>query len=321
MLRVRNFVLVLVCIVCLASGVQASHVCPKCKRQFGDTANYCLKDGTRLITSTVNSKKNTKITTKRRYTIKPGKRIGDWRINKMDRAKMMWVPAGEFWMGSSDDQIAESLAEDPKFKIEWYINEKPMHKVYLKGYWIYKNEVTVAQYRKFCTKTGRLMPPTPRWGWDDDYPIVNVTWQDAAAYAKWARATLPTEAQWEKAARGIDGRMFPWGNEFDTSKCNEASKDPHRPQPIGSYPDGVSPYGCMDMAGNVWEWCSDWYGGHYYDNTPTKNPTGPKHGIEHSLKGGSWNDNIANNERCARRAYGPPTYSFHSYGFRCARNP
>jgi formylglycine-generating enzyme required for sulfatase activity len=163
------------------------------------------------------------------------------------------------------------------------------------------------------------MPIAPDWGWIDDHPIVNVSWQDAYAYAKWAGASLPTEAQWEKAARGADGRMFPWGNQFDTSKCNESSKELLRTQPVGSYPDGASLYGCMDMAGNAWEYCSDWYSPNYYDISPLRNPTGPKQGIERSLRGGSWFDNMANNERCSRRARILPSNRDYHNGFRCVK--
>ncbi|WP_319586128.1 SUMF1/EgtB/PvdO family nonheme iron enzyme [uncultured Desulfobulbus sp.] len=232
---------------------------------------------------------------------------------------MVWVPKGKFWMGSTDAQIAKVLNEAPTLVREWYDNEQPLHTVYLSGYWIYKYEVTVAQYRKFCTKTGRLMPIAPDWRWIDSHPIVNVSWQDASAYAKWAEASLPTEAQWEKAARGTDGRIFPWGNQFDTSKCNESSKELLRTQPVGSYPDGASPYGCMDMAGNAWEYCSDWYSADYYAKSPFRNPTGPKKGIEHSLRGGSWWDNMVNNERCSRRARILPASSDYHSGFRCVR--
>ena len=126
---------------------------------------------------------------------------GATRINPKDGAVMVYVPAGEFVMG--DDQMPRS---------------SPRRTVTLDAFWIYKNDVTVAQYRKFCQATGRQMPQTPTWGWKDDHPVVNVTWDDAKAYCDWAGAALPTEAQWEKAARGTDGRMYPWGNEWDAGK-------------------------------------------------------------------------------------------------------
>jgi len=116
---------------------------------------------------------------------------------------MIYIPAGEFIMGSSK-----------------YDRETPQREVYLDGYWIYKYEVRVAQYRKFCQHTGREMPSPPSWRWADDHPMVNVTWDDAAAYTRWAGGRLPTEAQWEKAARGTDGREYPWGDDWDASKCH-----------------------------------------------------------------------------------------------------
>jgi len=126
---------------------------------------------------------------------------GNRHINAKDRAEVVYIPAGEFTMGSKPG-VGKS-------------DEQPEHKVDLDGYWIYQTKVTVAQYRQFCQATGRSMPNAPSWGWKDDHPIVSVTWDDATAYAKWAGAALPTEAQWEKAARGTDGRIYPWGNEWD----------------------------------------------------------------------------------------------------------
>ncbi len=203
------------------------------------------------------------------------------KVNPKDGAEMVLVPAGEFLMGSKDD---DKLAG---------ANEKPQHKVNLDSYYIYKTEVTVVQYRKFCEATKRAMPKEPSWKWQDTHPIVNVTWDDAVAYAKWAGVNLPTEAQWEKAARGTDGRIYPWGNKWDETKCanwsNSGEGDtPKGTHSDGSFPAGASPYGMMDMAGNVWEWCADWYGADYYKTAPAKNSTGPATGSFHVLRGGSW---------------------------------
>jgi len=225
---------------------------------------------------------------------------------------MVWVPAGEFLMGSTD---ADNEADT---------DEKPQHKVYLDGYWIYKTEVTVAQYRKFCQATGRQMPPEPEWKWQDTHPIVNVTWDDAAAYAQWAGAALPTEAQWEKAARGPDGRLYPWGNDWDGAKCVNSARGnaPGGTKPVGGMPAGASPYGCLDMAGNVWEWCADWYDGSYYKNTPSGNPTGPATGTARVVRGGSWGNTISDFFRAAGR-YRPTPEGRNDYlGFRCVvRSP
>jgi formylglycine-generating enzyme required for sulfatase activity len=271
------------------------------------------------------------------YNGKPGTKIGDVCINPIDGAKMMWVPAGEFTMGSKDDQTAAALKEyqatDQELFKSYIDAEKPQHKVYLDGYWMYKYEVTVAQYRKFCEATKREMPQAPNWGWIDTHPMVNVDWQDAAAYANWAVVTLPTEAQWEKAARGTDGRKYPWGNKWDVSKCaNSVGKWLKSPRPVGSYPAGASPFGCMDMAGNVEEWCADWYDPNYYSNSPTKNPSGPSGAVnleyvgitiegERVLRGGSGGFVNGVDFRCTNRQGSDPKYRHAGDGFRCARTP
>lgn len=211
---------------------------------------------------------------------------GQVKINHKDGAEMVWVPAGEFIMGSTDSQTSDALkgmpvttGDEEESRKPWLFileAEKPQRKVHLDGYWMYKQEVTVAQYRKFCEATKREMPKPPEWGWIYDHPIVNVTWYDACDYAKWAGVSLPTEAQWEKAARGMDGRIYPWGNGWNSSLCANSLKDRlQRTQPGGYYPTDESPYGAMDMAGNVREWCADWYDPNYYKNAPARNPAGP----------------------------------------------
>jgi formylglycine-generating enzyme required for sulfatase activity len=223
------------------------------------------------------------------------------RINPKDGAEMVYVPAGDFTMGSKEG--------------EGYASEHPQHKVYLDGFWIYKNDVTVAEYRKFCEATGRTMPHAPGWGWKDDHPVVNVAWDDAAAYAGWAKVHLPTEAQWEKAARGTDGRIYPWGNDWDKTKANSVDSGLKATTPVGSYPGGASPYGCMDMAGNVWQWCADWYDDKYYANSPAKNPAGPATGTFRVLRGGSWY--FSDNCRSAFRFNFIPSGRLNFIGFRC----
>ena len=176
-----------------------------------------------------------------------------------------------------------------------------------------KYPVTVAQYRKFCEATDRKMPNAPDWGWQDSHPIVNVTWDDATAFAEWVGASLPTETQWEKAARGTDGREYPWGDTWDASKCANGVGHYTSPQPVGSYASGASPYGCMDMAGNVWEWCADLYEGM---------------GHFRVLRGGGWRYGSSHhiytyfydfNYRCACRDYNYPYNSNYDLGFRVAR--
>ena len=224
------------------------------------------------------------------------------RVDPKDGAEMVYVPAGEFVMGSKDGVGAD--------------DEHPQHTVDLDAYWIYKNDVTVAQYRKFCDATGRQMPQAPAWVWKDDYPIVNVSWEDARAYCEWAGAALPTEAQWEKAARGTDGRAYPWGNDWDKTKANSDESRLNAPTGVGTYPGGASPYGCLDMAGNVWQWCADWYDPKCYSNSVTRNPAGPTGGSRRVLRGGAWNF-VPDFCRSALRNSDNPTYWLDTYGFRC----
>jgi sulfatase modifying factor 1 len=226
---------------------------------------------------------------------------GDTRINPHDSAVMVFIPAGAFPMGSADGEA----------------DERPVHQVYLDDYFIYQTPVTVAQYRKFCTATGRPMPTAPNWGWQDTHPVVNVSWHDAQAYATWAGGRLPTEAQWEKAARGDDGRTYPWGAIWDAAKCNSSASNLNKTTPVGSYPAGASPYGVLDMAGNVWNWCADWYDGAYYQTSPARNPTGPTTGTSRVLRGGSWYD-IEDYTRGAYRSGNLPVLWGNYYGFRCA---
>jgi hypothetical protein len=158
-----------------------------------------------------------------------------------------------------------------------------------------------------------------------DNPVVGITWFDAQAYAEWAGKHLPTEAEWEKAARGTEARIWPWGNQFDldingvTSHANTWNGGDgydNKPAPITKYPTGVSPFGVYNMAGNVWEWCSDWFDSSFYSHTPKENPTGPETGTRRVIRGGSWynSDNLA---RCAFRMANSPDDRWYSLGFRC----
>ena len=225
---------------------------------------------------------------------------GTVRVNPVDGAEMVYVPAGPFLMGDADQRV------------------NPRRTVTLDAYWMYKTAVTVGQYRKFCQARGRAMPAAPVLGWKEDHPVVNVNWDDAAAYCGWVQAQLPTEAQWEKAARGTDGRKYPWGNDWDPGKlqCSKnAGGDAGSTAPVGRFPAGASPYGCLDMAGNVWEWCADWYGD--LNSAPTTNPNGPATGQYRVLRGGSWKISDGGpNFRCAHRGSGDPAGRYGSGGFR-----
>ncbi|MDE3089110.1 MAG: SUMF1/EgtB/PvdO family nonheme iron enzyme, partial [Chloroflexota bacterium] len=191
-------------------------------------------------------------------------------------APMVYVPAGEFTMGSND--------------YDW---EKPPHTVYLDGFWIDKYEVTNALYKK-CVDSGTCKvadmgeyDPSGK----PNRPVVQVTWYDANTFCQWAGKRLPTEAEWEKAARGTDARTWPWGNDWNPSKLNSWDAGPHTTTDVGTYPQGASPYGALDMAGNVWEWVADWYSSNYYANSPKNNPKGPDSGGYRVMRGGSWDNN------------------------------
>ena len=197
--------------------------------------------------------------------------------------------------------------------------------MFLNAFYIDKYEVTNFQYKQFIDATGRA---TPAYWNDEKYnqpnqPVVGITWHDAVAYAKWAGKRLPTEAEWEKAARGIDGRRYPWGNEWDSLKCNsDIGGDGYQyTAPVGSFPAGVSPYGVMDMIGNVWEYTSDWYSEDYYSVSPYKNPTGPETGTNRVMKPSGWR-NLWDVVRLANRnGYFSPDIAACDQGFRCAKSP
>ncbi len=241
------------------------------------------------------------------------------RMNVKDQAVLLEVPAGEFTMGSRHDD--QPVNETPQY-VGIFPNEFPQHKVALDAFWIYKYAVTVGQYRQFCAATNHPMPALPMWA-KDYVPIINVTWQDAQDYARWAGAALPTEAQYEKAARGTDARLFPWGtpSRRDWSEAHYISMGFRRSSggalPVGSAPDGASPYGALDMVGNVWEWCADWYQADYYQNSPAQNPTGPATGSDRVIRGGSWFTMESEDFRCATRAHLAPEQHNYFTGFRC----
>ncbi len=246
------------------------------------------------------------------FTPTPG--IGLTQVSKSDGMTMMYVPAGPFTMGSDVNKD----------------DEKPAHTVTLDAFWIDKFEVTNAMYA-LCVKAGRCSVPIPRTSEKntsyygnsqfDNYPVINVSWDAANAYCRWAGRQLPTEAQWEKAARGADGRIYPWGKaEPDKSKLNYA-KNVGDTTEAGKYPDGASVYGAMDMAGNVMEWVSDWFDPKYYSASPKQNPTGPTSGKRHILRGGAWNDESFFVRTSYRAVWDVPELTQNYIGFRCAALP
>jgi formylglycine-generating enzyme required for sulfatase activity len=220
-----------------------------------------------------------------------------------DGGKMVWVPAGEFTMGSA--------------KGEGRDDEHPAHQVRIaKGFWLGKCDVTNAQFRKFCASAKHPFPTASAEG--GNHPVVSVTWAEARLYCRKQGMALPTEAQWEYAARGPEGREYPWGNEWDSKKCcNDENQDwTGHAFRVGSFPEGASWCGALDMAGNVWQWCEDWYSDKYYANSSDTDPPGPDTGLCRVLRGGSWSKD-ADGCRSAHRGNNDPSTRDGNYGFRC----
>jgi iron(II)-dependent oxidoreductase len=233
---------------------------------------------------------------------------------------MVWVRPGWFVMGSDGDVPAQ---------------EKPAHEVWTDGFWADKTEVSQDEYAHFVEATGYPAPPYWDSSSDPSLPVVMVTWEDAVAYARWAGKRLPTEAEWERAARGNDGRTYPWGDTYDEDvfdptkvNCDNASGERASQQDrwmdfLGSAygrTPGASPYGCLNMAGNVYEWCADWYDPDYYQRSPDTNPTGPETGAEKVRKGGSWSS-LPRYVRCSFRIGEAPANGGTNIGFRCVADP
>ena len=262
---------------------------------------------------------------------------------------MAAIPAGEFVMGSPNN--------------EGLTDERPQHTVFLHAFLIDRYEVTNAQYEQFVNATGHAVPVNPNpsftlWNGgrplpgSETHPVVNVSWHDATAYCAWAGKRLPTEAEWEKAARGTDGRRYPWVNEWSLTKANSASywagraiefkdtlewrafwvegegariskerglKGEVLTLPVGSLPQGASPYELFDMAGNASEWVQDWFEPYSYLRAPRENPPGPAGKLLKVIRGGSWLK-PATSLRTADRDYGFPDEQQSGTGFRCAKD-
>jgi formylglycine-generating enzyme required for sulfatase activity len=242
-------------------------------------------------------------------------RRGDAFINEKDGAEMKLIPAGQFVMGSPPG--------------EGNSDEHPLHRIELDEFYIDKYEVTVEQYMKFVYETGHRAPPTwvSKYSPGSNHPIVGVSWEDAVAYAAWTGKRLPTEAEWEKAARDGDGRKYPWGLGAPDGGGYKANYNPgdyaqdgyEFTAPVGSFESGRSPFGVHDLAGNVAEWCQDWYAAGYYENSPRKNPTGPDTGAERVVRGGSWRG-FAGAVRASGRSFFAPRETQIDVGFRCVKD-
>jgi len=257
----------------------------------------------------------------------PALEIGSTWVSPKDSMVMVYVPAGKFLMGSTEADIDKVLAACSDCQREYLTDELPQHKVYLDAFWIDKTEVTFGMYA-LCMGAGAC-PPLAATSFDTrpyndgkyaDYPVINLSWDHADAYCKWAGERLPTEAEWEKAARGTYGRTYPWGEEIDCSLANYQGMDGDNcvgdTQPVGSYPKGASPYGALDMSGNVLEFVADWYSATYYASSPAENPFGPSSGTERVLRGGDYDTNDWR-VRVALRAKVKPDLAGTVYGFRC----
>jgi len=235
--------------------------------------------------------------------------------NEKDGSEMVLIPAGEFLMGSETG----------------FPPERPVHRVFVDDFYLNKHPVTNAQYERFVVETGHRVPylddrRMPLDNWDRDnrlypsgrahHPVVLVSWRDAQAYCEWAGGRLPTEAEWEKAARGgLEGKLYPWGDEINPSLANYDNRE--GTTPVGAYP--TSGYGLSDMVGNVWEWVADWYDAKYYSQSPARNPQGPENGMVRVLRGGAW---LLFPQFCraAYRFRNSPDFRFNLVGFRLARS-
>ncbi len=254
--------------------------------------------------------------------------LGDSRIGS---GKMVQVDKGQFIRGSVE-------GED-------HGDDRPVRRIYIDGFMIGKYPVTNEEFREFVGDGGynrkEFWDPEgwqwlkennisePRF-WHDrkwngsNFPVVGISWYEASAYAAWLSQKrselyrLPYEAEWEKAARGTNGNAFPWGDRFRKEMCNSRESGLNRTSPVGIFPSGKSPWGCLDMAGNIWEWCEDWFGSDYYRKGPDKNPKGPSEGSNRVCRGGSWLS-ITTFCRTAFREYYEPVYRTNSLGFRIVR--
>lgn len=245
--------------------------------------------------------------------------VGSTRISPRDGMQTVFVPAGEFIMGG-----------------DVYFDERPIRLVTLDAFWIDKTEVTNAMFADFLNQWGNREEGGEAWldTTDEDvrihlidgfwrseqvyenHPVVEVTWFGANAYCSWAGRRLPTEAEWEKSARGMKGNVYPWGDDDPTEELLNFNKNVGDTTEVGSYPEGASPFGALDMAGNAWEWVADRYSRTYYSSSPLENPLGPDTGFFRVLRGGGWNyrDTYV---RSMHRNRGAPTISHDFVGFRC----
>lgn len=241
-------------------------------------------------------------------------------LSPKDGAPLVYIPAGPFPMGV------------PKGARDGGLDERPNHTVYVDAFYMDKYEVTNGRYLQFVTETGHRSPQHPTdptknlWKGNmmpesvTNLPVINVDWFDADAYCQWAGRRLPTEAEWEKAAKGNNDWRFPWGDVEPTSEhlnFNQAWRGEATLVEVGIYEKGKSPYGVYDVAGNVWEWVADWYDPDYYQTSPERNPKGPLTGTDKTIRSSGWHVETPQ-VRIFTRVKSRPTDRNHSTGFRCA---
>lgn len=251
----------------------------------------------------------------------------------IDGMVMVYVPAGEFEMDSDEEEVEHASQTCSEYRDgcrrDWFVDEQPVHTVALDGFWIDQTGVTNTQYQT-CVEVGRCDEPMC-WSDDDfngpDQPVVCVTWDQAQDYCAWVEGRLPTEAEWEYAARGPEGRRYPWGDEFDGTLLNYCDANCERrwaddsfddgytyTAPVGSYPTGASWCGALDMAGNVWEWVEDWHS--TYPLGGQVSPIGPASGANRVARGGAWRYDRSR-VRGAERSWDRPGFISEYHGFRC----
>jgi serine/threonine protein kinase len=284
------------------STINASPMLPVVNENITSTANAIQGNPTEPASPAITDQIQNNVTKMEVQSsfINPGRT----EINPIDNAVTVYVPEGEFLMGSDDMDAAA--------------DQKPAHEVYLDAFWLYQTEVTNQEYR-MCIEAGSCSGSLDRFI-EDTYPAVFINWDQAKNYCEWAGGRLPTEAEWEKAARGTDMRKYPWGDQSPNCDLANFQGCLSAASEVGRYTAGASPFGALDLAGNVWEWVSDWVDENYYSKSPMRNPPGPNDGTFKIVRGGSWtfeDEGLVTSSRY----WIYPDLSSSDIGFRCVIEP